>query len=435
MAKDVETGLPYMLSVEEARARILDMFGTLETERKPLLDALGQTMAEDVWSTLDIPPLTNSAMDGYAVRYEAIAGARADHPVELRVVGHLAAGQLPSQAVDGANAVRIMTGAPIPPGADTVVPFEETDEFERKGRGMMPSDITEIRVMTELPLGANLRPAGQDVRKGQMVLQRGTLLRPSEIGVLASLGRDSAEVVRRPVVAVIATGDELLEPGEPAAAGKIYNSNSYGVASAVLRYGGIPRVLGIARDNLESMNAKLEEGLTADVLLTSAGVSRGDYDIVKDVLASRGEIDFWSVRMRPAKPLAFGVFPGPGGRRVPHVGLPGNPVSALVAFEELVRPALLKMQGRTDLEKATIRAELEDDIVNTDDRRVYARAIITRRNGRYYARLTGDQGSGVLTSMTLANGLAICPEDVPVMRAGQEVDVQMLDWPSDAGQA
>ena len=435
MAKDVETGLPYMLSVEEARARILGMFGTLETERKPLLDALGQTLAEDVSSTLDIPPLTNSAMDGYAVRYEAIAGARADHPVELRVVGHLAAGQLPSQAVDGANAIRIMTGAPIPPGADTVVPFEETDEFERKGRGMMPSDIAEIRVMTELPLGANLRPAGQDVRKGQMVLLRGTLLRPSEIGVLASLGRDSAEVVRRPVVAVIATGDELLEPGEPAAAGKIYNSNSYGVASAVLRYGGIPRVLGIARDNLESMNAKLEEGLTADVLLTSAGVSRGDYDIVKDVLASRGEIDFWSVRMRPAKPLAFGVFPGPGGRRVPHVGLPGNPVSALVAFEELVRPALLKMQGRTDLEKATIRAELEDDIVNTDDRRVYARAIITRRNGRYYARLTGDQGSGVLTSMTLANGLAICPEDVPVMRAGQEVDVQMLDWPSDAGQA
>ena len=435
MAKDVETGLPYMLSVEEARARILEMFGTLETERKPLLDALGQTLAEDVSSTLDIPPLTNSAMDGYAVRYEAIAGASAAHPVELRVVGHLAAGQLPSQAVDGANAIRIMTGAPIPPGADTVVPFEETDEFERKGRGMMPADITEIRVMTAASLGANLRPAGQDVMKGQMVLPRGALLRPSEIGVLASLGRDSVEVVRRPVVAVIATGDELLEPGEAAAAGKIYNSNSYGVAAAVLRYGGVPRVLGIARDNLESMNAKLEEGLTADVLLTSAGVSRGDYDIVKDVLASRGEIDFWSVRMRPAKPLAFGVFPGPGGRRVPHVGLPGNPVSALVAFEEMVRPALLKMQGRTDLEKATIRAVLEDDIVNTDERRVYARAIITRRNGRYYARLTGDQGSGVLTSMTLANGLAICPEDVPVMPAGQEVDVQMLDWPSDAGQA
>ena len=193
-------------------------------------------------------------------------------------------------------------------------------------------------------------------------------------------------------------------------------------------------MLGIAGDNLESMNDKLEEGLTADMLLTSAGVSRGDYDIVKDVLASRGEIDFWSVRMRPAKPLAFGVFPGPGGRKVPHIGLPGNPVSALVAFEEMVRPAILKMQGRTDLGKPVVRAALEDDIVNGDERRVYARAVITRRDGRYYARLTGDQGSGVLTSMALANGLAICPEDVPVMKAGEEVDVQMLDWPEDAGQ-
>ena len=434
MAKDIATGLPYMLSVEEARARILGMFDTLPTERKPLLEALGQTLAEDVSSTLDIPPLTNSAMDGYAVRHEAIAGADATSPVELRVVGHIAAGQLPSEAVEGANAIRIMTGAPIPPGADTVVPFEETDEFELKGRGVAPSDITEIRVMKESPLGANLRPAGQDVRKGQLVLKRGTLLRPSEIGVLASLGRESIDVVRRPVVAILATGDELQEPGEPPTAGMIYNSNSYGVAAETLRYGGVPKVLGIARDNLESMNAKLDEGLAADVLLTSAGVSRGDYDIVKDVLADRGEIDFWSVRMRPAKPLAFGVFAGPGGRRVPHVGLPGNPVSALVAFEELVRPALLKMQGRTDLDKAVVRAVLEDDIVNSDERRVYARAIVTRRNGRYYASLTGDQGSGVLTSMALANGLAICPEDVPVMRAGQEVDVQMLDWPADAGQ-
>ena len=225
-------------------------------------------------------------------------------------------------------------------------------------------------MLKEAAVGANLRPAGQDVRKGQMVLERGTLLRPSEIGVLASLGRDTVEVVRRPVVAVLATGDELLEPGEPAEAGKIYNSNSYGVAAEVLRYGGIPRILGIARDNLESMNEKLEEGLTADVLLTSAGVSRGDYDIVKDVLASRGQIDFWSVRMRPAKPLAFGVFDVQGGRRVPHVGLPGNPVSALVAFEELVRPALLKMQGRTDLEKAT------------DTRRARGRHCEQRRKAR-----------------------------------------------------
>ena len=417
-----------MLSVEEAQERILDMFQALEAERKSLLEALGQVLAEDVVSTLDIPPLTNSAMDGYAVLYGDIAGATHDGPKELRVIGYLAAGQLPEQEVVDGAAVRIMTGAPIPPGADTVVPFEETDEFEMKGRGIGPLEITDIKVKVDVPRGSNLRPAGQDIQKGQMVLKKGTLLRPSEIGVLASLGRDTVEVIRRPVVAVIATGDELMGPGEPVSAGKIYDSNTYSVAAAILRYGGIPKVVGIAEDNLESMNDKLEEGLAADMLLTSAGVSRGDYDIVKDVLASRGEIDFWSVRMRPAKPLAFGVFPAPGGRKVPHVGLPGNPVSALVAFEEMVRPAILKMLGRKDLEKPTVRAVLEDDIVNGDERRVYARAIITHRDGRYYARLTGDQGSGILTSMALANGLAICPEDVPVMKAGEEVDVQMLDW-------
>ena len=418
-----------MLSVEEARSRILEMFQPLESERKPILEALGQVLAEDVSSPMFIPPLANSAMDGYAVQSSDVTGATPDTPKSLRVIGQVAAGQLPQNEVVPGTAVRIMTGGPIPPGADTVVPFEDTDEYDLKSSGMGLSDIAEIKVNIGASEGSNVRPAGQDISKGQTVLKKGVLLRPSEIGVLASVGRDMVEVVRRPVVAVIATGDELMEPGGPIAPGKIYDSNSYSVTAAVLRYGGVPRFLGIARDNLESMNAKLEEGLDADLLLTSAGVSRGDYDIVKDLLASRGKVAFWSVRMRPAKPLAFGVFPRPGGRQVPHVGLPGNPVSALVAFEELVRPAILRMLGRTDLEKPTIRAELEEDVVNTDGRRVFARVVVTRRNGRYYACLTGDQGSGVLTSMALANGLAICPEDVPRMKAGEEVDVQMLDWP------
>jgi molybdopterin molybdotransferase len=429
MAMNLPEGTPYMLSVEEARSRILEMFQPLESERKPVLEALGQVLAEDVSSPMFIPPLANSAMDGYAVQSSDITGATPDTPKSLRVIGQVAAGQLPQNEVVPGTAVRIMTGGPIPPGADTVVPFEDTDEYDLKSSGMGLSDIAEIKVNIGASEGSNVRPAGQDISKGQTVLKKGMLLRPSEIGVLASVGRDMVEVVRRPVVAVIATGDELMEPGGPIAPGKIYDSNSYSVTAAVLRYGGVPRFLGIARDNLESMNAKLEEGLDADLLLTSAGVSRGDYDIVKDLLASRGKVAFWSVRMRPAKPLAFGVFPRPGGRQVPHVGLPGNPVSALVAFEELVRPAILRMLGRTDLEKPTIRAELEEDVVNTDGRRVFARVVVTRRNGRYYACLTGDQGSGVLTSMALANGLAICPEDVPRMKAGEEVDVQMLDWP------
>ena len=429
MAMDFLEGTPYMLSVEEARSRILELFQPLESEHKPILEALGQVLAEDVVSPMSIPPLANSAMDGYAVQSVGVAGATADNPTSLRVIGQVAAGQLPNEEVVPGTAVRIMTGGPVPPGADAIVPFEETNEYDLKSNGLGLDDIKEIQVNVPAAVGANVRPAGQDINQGQMVLEKGTLLRPSEVGVLASVGRDTVEVVRRPVVAVLSTGDELMEPGDPISPGKIYDSNSYSVAAAILRYGGLPNFLGIARDNLDSMNAKLEEGLQADLLLTSAGVSRGDYDIVKDLLASRGEVNFWSVRMRPAKPLAFGVFPRPGGRRVPHVGLPGNPVSALVAFEELVRPAILRMLGRTDLDKPTIRAELEEDVVNSDGRRVFARVVVTRRNGRYYACLTGDQGSGVLTSMALANGLAICPEDVPRMKAGEEVDVQMLDWP------
>ncbi|SVC24078.1 uncharacterized protein METZ01_LOCUS276932, partial [marine metagenome] len=402
-------GTPYMLSVEEARSNILEMFSPLSPETRSILDCMGQVLAEDVVSSMDIPPLDNSAMDGYAVRYDSIRDIAVCGPATLSVIGQVAAGQLPHDVVVPETAVRIMTGAPIPEGADTVVPFEETDEFQRKNEGAATDQISTIRVVSEISLGSNIRPAGQDIRNGQLALSRGSVMRASEIGVAASLGRQEVQVTRRPVVAIIATGDELLEPGEKRIDGKIYDSNSYGVAAAVRKYGGIPLMLGIARDNLDAMNAKLDQGLGADLLITSAGVSKGDYDIVKDVLASRGEISFWSVRMRPAKPLAFGFFLGADGRKVPHVGLPGNPVSALVAFEEMVRPAILKMLGRKVLDKPVVRAILEGDIINYDGRRVYARVVVTRRDGRYWAQLTGDQGSGILTSMALANGLAICP--------------------------
>ncbi len=297
--------------------------------------------------------------------------------------------------------------------------------MERKAAGR---GLGEIGVVAEMPRGSDIRRAGGDIARGQKVLARGAVLRPSEIGVLASLGYSTAKVVRRPIVGVLATGDELLEPGEPSQPGKIYNSNGYSTAAAVLRYGGVPKVLGIARDNMESIEAKLDEGLKTDMLLTSAGVSKGDYDVMKDILSRHGQIDFWSVRMRPAKPLAFGVLRGPGGKGVPHLGLPGNPVSALVAFEQFARPAIYKMLGKTNLQKPTIQAVLEEPIYNTDGRRVYARAIVTKRDGQYYAKLTGLQSSGVLTSMARANGLAICPDDVPEKKAGEVVDVQMLDW-------
>ena len=417
-----------MLSVEEALERILSAFYVLEPEERPLMDALGQVLTKDVLSSFDVPPLDNSAMDGYAVQSDSIKGASSSAPAVLKVVGFVAAGQLPQERVTRGTAVRIMTGAPVPEGADTIIPFEDTDEVERKSTG---KGLEEIGITTEVPKGSDIRRAGEDITKGQRVLTKGTILRSGEIGVMASLGYSMAKVIRRPVVGILATGDELIEPGEPTKLGKIYNSNSYSTAAAVLRYGGIPKVLGIARDNMESMEAKLEDGLKTDLLLTSAGVSKGDYDMVKDVLTRHGQIDFWSVRMRPAKPLAFGVLQGPGAKKVPHLGLPGNPVSALVAFEELARPAIYKMLGKTNFQKPTIKAIMEDSIHNADGRRVYARAIITKRDGQYYAKLTGHQGSGVLTSMAKANGLAICPEDVQEKKVGEVVEVQMLDWPEE----
>ncbi len=419
-----------MLSVEQAAERILAHFSPLGAERRPLLETLGQVLAEDAVAVRDIPPLDNSAMDGYAVIAADVAAASESAPAELDVIDSVAAGELPKSAVVPGAAIRIMTGAPIPPGADAVVPFEETDELERRARG---ADADRIGIKFPVAAGSDVRPAGQDVRAGELILAKGTALRPAEIGVLASLGFAEVSVIRRPVVAILSTGDELLEAGEGYSEGMIYDSNAYSVAAGVIRCGGVPMPLGIARDNLDSMNAKLSEGLRADMLITSAGVSKGDYDMVKDVLARRGEIDFWSVRMRPAKPLAFGALRADDGRAVPHLGLPGNPVSALVAFEQFGRAAIHKMMGKGEgaLRKPRIRAVLDDPIYNGDGRRVYARAVIYKANGAYRAKLTGSQSSNLLTSMSSANGLAICPENLPMKDAGETVEVQMLDWPEE----
>ncbi len=417
-----------MLSVEEARERILRFFDVLPAEDAPILEAQGQVLAEDVVGAFDIPSLDNSAMDGFAVQSDSLQGAGESAPVELRVVGSVAAGALPTADVGPGTAVRIMTGAPIPDGADSVVPFEDTDESERKAAG---AGMDRVGMRHEPAPGENVRRAGKDIRRGQLVLEKGATLRPAEIGVLASLGRRTVRVVRRPTVAILATGDELVEIGTEAAPGKVYDSNSYTIVSAVRRAGGVPSRLGIAADDLDDLDAKLDRAAGADMLITTAGVSKGDYDVVKDVLARRGKVELWSVRMRPAKPLAFGTIRiGPEGT-VPHLGLPGNPVSALVAFEQFGRAAIHKMMGRGAAARPTIEAVLDEPIHNMDGRRVYARAIVSRRDGGYVARLTGDQGSNLLTSMARANGLAICPEDEAVKHAGETVKVEMIDWPEE----
>ncbi|PKB57910.1 MAG: hypothetical protein BZY73_00730 [SAR202 cluster bacterium Casp-Chloro-G3] len=414
-----------MLTVEEAFERIIASFSPLEPEEKSILDCLGQVLAVDVNSPLDLPPLANSGMDGYAVIQSDIKGASSDAPKMLKVIGTVAAGHVSSQAVQAGTAIRIMTGAPIPDGADTVVPFEETDEVERRQAGRT---LDEINIASDLPMYCNVRPPGEDVRRGQLVLKAGTLIRASEIGVLASLGLSRVSVIRRPIVAILSTGDELEAAGQPLSPGKIYDANGSSIAAAVIAAGGVPRILGIARDNLEDMHRKLEQVAGSDLLVTSAGVSKGDYDIVKDVLTQRGSMNFWSVRMRPAKPLAFGHLNYPSQKPVPLLGLPGNPVSAMVAFEMFGRPAISTMLGRGALARPAVEGVLTGPIYNTDGRRVYARVEVEHRDGAYYANPTGPQGSNILTSMSRANGLAICPADETSKAAGEKVTIIMLDW-------
>jgi molybdopterin molybdotransferase len=416
-----------MISVEEARERILAFFARLEPERKPVLEALGQVLAEDVVAPFDIPPLDNTAMDGYAVRAGDTAGATEVSPRELQVTADLAAGYVLDTPVGAGEAVRIMTGAPMPPGADSIVPFEETDEAREVGEA--PRKAGSVRVFKAANVGANIRYKAEDVTAGQTVISAGRVLRPSEVGVLSSIGLAEVSVYRRPVVAILSTGDEITEPGQPLKPGRIYDANAHGIAAMVTKYGGIPRLLGIARDTVEDLTAKIREGLDADMMVTSAGVSRGDFDVVKDVLAREGAIDFWTVRMRPGKPLAFGAFKAPDGRRVGHLGLPGNPVSSMVSFELFGRPAIFRMLGRSDWERPVIRAIARERIVNPDSRRFYARCIVSQgEDGRWYADLTGPQGSGILTSMSAANALTIIPETHAEVQPGEEIDVMMLDW-------
>jgi molybdopterin molybdotransferase len=416
-----------MISVEEARAYILKHFQPLEGERVPILEALDRVLMEDIVADINIPPFNNSGMDGYAVCAEDIVAASSEHPVTLRVIGDVAAGHTAQRSVERGTAMRIMTGAPLPPGADTVVRFEETSEgVESRASGKNHETVEILKAMQR---GDNVRNAGEDIHAGEVVLPKGTVVRPAEIGVLASLGKKEVSVHRRPRVAILATGDELVASDEPITPGKIRNSNEFSNAAAVLKAGGIPVQLGIARDNIGDLTTKIRAGLDADadLFLTSAGVSVGDYDMVKDVLNAEGAMHFWQVKMKPGKPLAFGVLRG--RKDVPLLGLPGNPVSAMISFEIFARPAILTMLGKTRFERPTVHAVLQEDVSNSSDRRNFIRVVVERRETGLVARTTGEQGSGILTSVSRANGLLVIPETVLKVRKGETVDIQMLDWP------
>lgn len=395
-----------MLSVEEALDRILGRVEPLTTERVPVLDALGRVLGEPIVSRREIPPWPNSSMDGYAVRAEDTRGGGA----RLAVVARITAGAVPDRPVGPGEAARIFTGAPLPPGADAVVPQEDVD-----------AEGAVIRVRQAVERGAYLRARGEDVRAGETVMVPGQVIGPAEIGLLATLGYPLVRVHRRPRVAILSTGNELAELGHEPGPGQIPNSNSYSLMAQVIEMGGEPLNLGIAPDRLDAIEERLRAGLSADVLLSSAGVSVGELDFVKEALERLGaELHLWQVSMRPGKPITFGSA---GGR--PVFGLPGNPVSAMVTFELFVRPALRKMAGHTRLDRPRIRATALAPIPNPGRRRGYLRVILSAEPGGHGARLTGGQGSGILRSMVLGDGLAVVPGDT-VIEKGEAVEVIVL---------
>lgn len=410
------------LTVQEALTAVLAGVSVLPTEKISLLDSLGRVIAEDIVAKDSLPPFANSAMDGYTMRAADLIGVTEQKPAHLKVIGDIAAGTTPDIMIRPGTAARIMTGAPIPPGADAVVPVEDTNEAWRNPERPLPE---KIQIKRAVEPGDYLRQPGEDIKSGITILKKGHVIRPQEVGILASLGISQLTVIRRPKVGILATGDELIPVEESLRPGKIRNSNGYTQSAQVMALGAIPVPLGIARDTEADVRAKLQTGLNVgvDLFISSAGVSVGAYDVVKAVLENEGNVGFWRVRMRPGKPLAFGTYHG-----VPYLGLPGNPVSAMVSFERFARAAIRKMGGYSQLDRPQITAVLQEDI-SSDGRESYIRAIVEKRDGQYVASTTGSQGSHIMTSLVKANALLIVPEGVTAVNRGEALTAWMLDWP------
>ena len=399
-----------MLTVEEARQQMLDTITVLPTEAVGILDSLGTILAEDVYASENIPPFHNSAMDGFAVVAADVLNASEAHPVQLSVVETIQAGRAPTACIQRGSAARIMTGAMMPEGADAVVMQEVTE-----------SEGEQVTIFEGVEPDENVRFTGESVKQGDLVMSQGKLIRPQEIAMFASLNRSEVAVYKRPKVAVVSTGDELTPLGEPLAAGKIRDSNRYGICAQIEEAGCDPVDMGIARDDEAETERKFREALEgADALITSGGVSVGEFDVVKTVLSKLGEINFWRVAMKPGKPQAYGIADGK-----PIFGLPGNPVSSLVVFELFVRPALLKMAGHSELLRPTFKAVLEEEVSNKDGRVSFMRSVITSQDGKHYAKTTGPQGSGILHSLVLANGFIVIPAGATIA-AGETVEAQFM---------
>ena len=406
------------LSAAEAARRILDDVRRQPALRVPLDDALDSVLAEDIVSPIDIPAWTNSAMDGYAARGDDVRGASAEEPVRLRVVEVLAAGAFPTRRIEAGETARIFTGAPLPDGADTVVRQEDTDEGAET-----------VTIVRDRDVGVNFRRVGEDIRRGATVLTAGMALGPAPLGVLASLAMAQPLVYRRPRVAILGSGDEIVDvdqPEEILSGRKIASSNTHTLVALVRHAGGEPVNLGIARDAPESLREHFRRALDCDLLVTTAGISVGEHDHVRSVLAELGAVQrFWKLRMRPGAPVGFGLLDG-----IPWIGLPGNPVSTMVTFELFVRPAIRKMCGHPLPFRRAVPVRLAEPVSVRPKLQHFLRAIVEETpSGRPEARLTGPQGSGILTSMVLANALLVIPEGQFDTPAGSTVQAIRLDDP------
>ena len=402
-----------LTSLITAQQIVLDAAQVLGCEKVGLLDALGRVLGEDIIAPRSNPPWDNSAMDGFAVRWADIHSEHAISKIpELKIVEDVAAGAVAMKSVGPGEAIRIMTGAPMPAGADTVVRIEYTEPSESNVRIML----------SEYGQGANIRPKGEDVQEGDCIIAKGTQLRSGEIGMLAILAKSFVLVHQRPRVGILSTGDELADLDESFDENKIINSNSYGIAAGVQEAGGIPILLGIAKDNPNSLKDKIRQGLTCDILVLSGGVSMGDYDFTKPVFAELGaDMNFWKLAIRPGQPVAFGKIQGKLA-----FGLPGNPVSSMVTFDQLVRPAMMKLGGHATWERPIVKATFQETFSKQTDRRHFLRGVLAYENGSLVVRTTGKQGSGILTSMVKANGFIDVPEEVEGLQPGDVVNVQLL---------
>ena len=401
-----------MIQVQEARQKILSQIKTKGVEKIPLDQALGRVLAEDVISRVNNPPLDNSAMDGYALIAEDIKSATPESPVKLEVVEEIAAGYKAKGTLKSGQAMRIMTGAPIPPGANAVLMQEDTEK-----------DGTVILCIDKADVEENIRLSGEDVKKGETIIKQGTTLSPAHIGMMAVVGRSQIAVSQRPKVSILSTGDEILELDETPEGPQIFNSNGHMLAAQIKSAGGVPIYLGIAKDNEKDLMEKFEWALEADIVVSSGGVSVGDYDLVKASLKKMGQnMLFWKVAMKPGKPLAFGSI-----GETPIFGLPGNPVSSFVSFEQFVRPSLKKMQGCSDLTHKTVQAKLTRTIRKKAGRLHFLSSIISWNDGEYTVTPAGEQGSGILKSASNANGLLVFPLEDEEIQQGHQVDVQLLE--------